>query len=329
MGGFAAPFGGGQLNVAASNFAKMYRNNQMVGDLLAPRVAMDRQAFQYVIHDRSNFRLDQQTLRAPGDAPQTIRSAFSTGRYFCMSHALSADIPFETEQYGLGFGFSEIAKGTQFVMDKLQLDREVYLANLVLTAGSTPNTLALAGAAMWDQATSTPIQNVEDAKAVVRSSGVQANILLLSDNTFTALQTNPQIIARTAYKDNYAPAVTLDLLSAVFNIKCVLASAVIIDKNNVASWVWGQSAVLAYSQEVANQMDISACKTFVWSKADSTVDGYGVIVEPKYPLASKSTLVSADWYWDIRVTGPETLFTFTNTCTAIAPAAIAAPAANF
>ena len=45
----------GSLNVALSNFAKEFRNNAFVGDLIAPRVPVERQSFQYVIFDRSDM----------------------------------------------------------------------------------------------------------------------------------------------------------------------------------------------------------------------------------------------------------------------------------
>ena len=98
--------------------------------------------------------------------------------------------------------------------------------------------------------------------------------------------------------------VDIDKLSSVLGIKCVRASAVVVDKNDNVSFAWGQTATLAYVQEVSDQQDISSCKTFVWSGAPETVDGYGVIVEPKYPLATKTTIVSSDWYWDVQVTAP-------------------------
>lgn len=331
MGAFATPLAVGGLNVAASNYAKAYRNNMLMGDTLAPRVNMDRQTFQYVVHDRSAMRLDSSGLRAPGAAPQQVRSSFSVAPYFCKSHAFQADIPYETEQTGLGYGFSEIIKAVGNVQSKLLLEREVYLANLVTNLANVPNGQALAGANMWDSyltgGVSQPVENVEAAKAIVRQSGVQANLLILSDPTYVALQDNPTIIERFKYTTK--GAITLDDLSTVFGIKTVVASAVSLDKNNVVSWVWGESAVLACVQDVSDQQDISALKTFVWTAAPDTVDGYGVITEPKHPLSSKSTLVSSDWYWDVRITAPETLYTFTNTCAAPVMVAVPAPVANY
>jgi Ca2+-binding RTX toxin-like protein len=312
MGGFAATPLGGQLNVAVSNFAKAYRNNAMIGDMLAPRVPVDRQSFQYLIHGRDGLRLDGSTLRAPGNAPRTIRSSFSLDTYFTKSHALAAEIPFETEQLAQGYGFSEIQKAAQQVMDKLLLDREVTLAGLVAGAGTT---VALSGTSMWDNAASTPIQDVTKARATVRQSGTEASVLILGDPVADALLTNAQIVARFV---NSVPGVAIDMdgLSRVLGIKCVRASAIQVDKGDAVSFVWGQTATLAVVNAVSSQQDLSSVKTFTWTAAPDTVDGYGVITEPKYPLSAKATLVSSDWYWDMKITAPETLYTFSNACAA-------------
>jgi hypothetical protein len=315
MGGFAATFGGGALNVAAANIAKSYTNNDLVGDLLAPRVSMDRQTFQYVVHDRSAMRLDGSDLRAPGDPARTIRSSFSTAPYFCKSHARAAEIPFELEQYGQGFGFSQIAKATTTVMDKLLLGREVAVAAAAAGAGTT---VALSGTSMFDNASSSPIEGFTQARSIARQSGVEANLAILGSPVVDALVNNAEIIERVKYT---FPGGTIDninmsQLSAVLGIRCVRAAAVQVDKNDAVSYVWGQNVVIAYVQPVSSQADLSSLKTFTWSAAPDTAEGYGVIVEPKYPLSTKTTLVSTDWYYDIRVTAPETLFTYTNCCAA-------------
>ena len=325
MGGFAAPYGGGSLNVAAANFAKSYRNNALVGDLLAPRVSMDRQTFQYVIHGRDGMRLEGSTLRAPAAAPRTVRSAFSTDTYFCKSHALAAEVAFETEQYGQGFGFSQIQKATRTVMDKLLLDREAALAALVLGAGTT---VALSGTTMWDNASSTPYEDITKARATVRQSGVEANILILGDPVADALLTNAELRDRVKYTLS-GGILDMDSLSRILNIRCVRASAIQVDDSNVVKFVWGQQAVLAYVQTVSDQEDISSVKTFTWSVAPDTVDGYGVIVEPKLPLSTKAQIVSTDWYWDQKVTAPETLYAFTNCCAAPTYVSLPAPATGY
>lgn len=312
MGSFALGPQSGVLNVAVSNFAKTYSNPKggLIGDQLAPRVSMMKQVSQFVIHGRDGMRLDGDDLRAPGAAPRAIRSSFSTAFYNCKSHARMAEVPLESEQWALGFGFSQQAKASQQVLDLLLLSREVYLANLAAGAGTT---VALSGTSMWDNASSTPIHDVTYAKSIARQSGVAANLLVLGDPVADALLVNPQIVARFV---NTEPGVPIDMdgLSRVLSIKCVRASAIQVDKNDAVSFVWGQTATLAYVQEASDQNDLSSFKTFVWDGAPDTVSGYSVMVEPKYPLSSRASIISADWYWDIQNTAPETTYTFTNCC---------------
>jgi hypothetical protein len=331
MGGFAPSLPVGTLNVALSNYAKEFRNNMLVGDMLAPRVPVARQSFQYLVFDRSNQRLDRQTLRAPGAIPQSDRMSYSALPYFCQSHALRAKIPYEQEQYALGLGFSEKQAATRRLMDKLALDRENYIAQLLFTAGNVTNTMALAGNAMFDSYlggnTSQPTQVIEYGKSVVRQSGVEANALILSDPVITALVNNPIIVQRFQYTKG--GAIGLDELSTVFGIKCYRAAAVALNDVNAASYIWGTNAVLAYVQDATSQQDLSGLKTFDWTAAPETVGGYGVLEFPEPNLDAKADIISVDWYWDTRITAQETLFTFTNCVAAPTMAAIAAPGVGY
>lgn len=328
MGAFTPAMPVGTLNVALSNFMKSYRNNAMMASILAPRVPVDRQSFQYVVFDRSNQRNDRQTLRAPGAVPQSVRMTYGVAPYFCKSHALRGDVPFESEQYAMGLGFSEQQKLVQFLTDRIDLDVELNVANLVTNPANVSNTQALSGTSMWDNygGASHPIAVVESAKAVIRQAGVDPNALILSDPVATALINHPDIIDR--FKYTMPGAITLEQLSQVFGVKVYRASALVLDKNNVASWVWGETAILAYVQDVTSQSDISALKTFDWTGAPGTVGGYGVLEFPDPNLDAKTNIASVDRYYDIRITAQETLYTFTG-CTAVpAMGAIAPPVAG-
>jgi hypothetical protein len=256
--------------------------------------------------------------------------SYSVAPYMCKSHALEAVIPFEQEQYTLGLGFSERQKATQRLINKINLDRENYIAQLVLNSANlaTSNYLALAGTSMWDNYTgvSHPILVIDQAKAQLRQSGIQDTdmVLILSDPTYVALQNHPDMIERFKYT-NAGGNIGLDQMSSVFRVKVVLASAISLSNTNVASFVWGQSAVLCHAQNATSQQDISALKTFVWTAAPDSVDGYGVIEFPNPHLSAKSTIVSVDWYWDTRVTAQETIFVIANTCAAPTMEAIAPP----
>ena len=327
MGAFVGNMPIGTLNVALSNFAKEFRNNAFVGDLIAPRVPVDRQSFQYVIFDRSNMRLDRQTLRAPGDRPQTDRFNYSVAPYMCQSRALEAKIPYESEAYGLGLGFSTKQKATQRLIDKINLDREVQLATLVTTAANVPNNTALAGASMWDPAAGGhPIPVVDAAKSLLRQAGLQDSemMFVLSDPVVVALCNHPDIIDRFKYT-NPGGNISLDQLSSVFRVKCVQASAISLDKTNTASWVWGVNALLCHAQPATSMQDISFAKTFTWTSAPETTEGYGVMEWPSPHRSEKADYLAVDWYWDLRITATEAAYLFTNCVAAPSMGAIPAP----
>jgi hypothetical protein len=326
MGSFAPNLPVGTLNVALSNYAKEFRNNALVGDLIAPRVPVARQSFQYVVFDRSNQRLDRQTLRAAGDIPQSDRMTYSVAPYFAKSRALRAVVPYEQEQYALGLGFSEKQAATRRLIDKLNLDRENTIAQLVTNTANVTNNTTLSGTSMWDNygGASHPIPVVQAAKDLIKQSGVQANTLILSTPVVTALLNHPDILDRFKYT-NPTGNISLSQLTSVLGVNCIEAAAIALDKGNNASLVWGESALLCYVQPASSEQDLSALKTFDWTAAPETVGGYGVLEFPDPNLDAKADIISVDWYWDTRITAAETMYLFAGCVQVPTMGAIAAP----
>ena len=150
MGGFAGLMPVGALNVALSNFAKEFTNNALVGDYFAPKAPVARQSFQYVGWNRDNWRVPGSTLRAPGDRPTSTRRSYSVAPFMCQSHALESFVPFESETYGLGLGFSTKKALTKQLIDQIHLDREVRIVNMLMSAANYPNAVSLVAANQFD-----------------------------------------------------------------------------------------------------------------------------------------------------------------------------------
>lgn len=331
MGGFVGTMPVGTLNVALSNYAKQFRNNAFVGELVCPRVPVVRQSFQYVVWNRDDMRVPGNTQRAPGARPVTTRRSYSAKPYMCVSHALSGDVPRETEAYGLGLGFSTKQQLTKQLMNQLNLDREVAIANMVLSTANFPNGTSLSGESMWDSyitnpsndtietVTSNPIVEVDTYKQMLRQAGIQDSemVLILSDPVATVVRNHPWIVDR--FKFTNAPGgVTNDMLKGVFGVgQVVQASGIQLSENNTPSWIWGSHAFLGYASQAPSMEDVSCAKTFVWAGGqnengnvlpgpENTVDGYGVIEFPDPYLDSKKDWISADWYYGLEVTAVET-----------------------
>jgi hypothetical protein len=337
MGGYTALQPVGSLNVALSNYAKEFRDDQvpLVGDLICPNVPVERQSFQYVIWDRSNLKLPGSTLRAPGDPPQTIRRDYSADTYFCRSHALEGEIPFEAEAYAAGLGFSDRAHLTKDLIGRIRLSRENEIATSALSGQSFPNTLTLAGTNMWDTYltnptgdTSNPFEDVENAKEQLRRATVpdELMVLILSSPVVKVLVNHPLIVDRLKYT-NTVGYIDVDKLSAALGVKCVRAGAQMATLDGQLEWVWGNNAFMGFAQKNPTRQDISCMKTFTWAGgkgpgegggtmdypgAPSTVDGYGVLEWLDPHLSKKTYWQSVDWYYDIKVTASETGFPILN-----------------
>lgn len=319
MGAYVGPSLAGSLNVALSNYAKEFRNNALVGELVSPRVPVDRQSFQYVVWNRDDQRVPAaSTYRAPGARPTTVRRSYSVAPYACKSHALEGFVPVESEAYGLGLGFSTKQALAKQLINQINLDREVLIANTILNTTNFPNGVTLSGSSMWDPtAGGHPITAVESYKAELRQAGIQDSdmVLILSDPVVTALLTHPDIVDRIKFW-NVQVGINIDMLSRAFNVKCVQASAIVLSDTNAASFVWGVNSVLAYAQPAPSQEDVSCMKTFTWMNAPDTVEGYGTLEWPDAHLSTKRWWESVDWYYDVRITATETAIPILNCCAA-------------
>ncbi len=222
-------------------------------------------------------------------------------------------------------------------MSQLNLDHEVASANLLLNTANFSNGITLSSTSMWDVYPSTPetgsdgshpIPVIDSFKALLRQAGIQDSqmALLLSDPVFVKLRNHPDLIDRFKFT-NAAGSLSIEQLSSVFGVEVIVASGVQLDKGNNASYIWGNHAFLGYAQAAPTEADVSCAKTFVWAGGQdqngnvlpgpaNTVDGYGVIEFPDPFLDSKKDWISADWYYDQRVTAIETGIPILNAVTA-------------
>jgi hypothetical protein len=337
MGGYVGLMPAGALNTALSNFAKEFADDDvpLAGDRIFPKVPVDRQSYQYVIWDRQNLRVPGSTLRAPGGGATEIRRSYSTDTYFCRSHALKGKVPFESEAYGEGLGFSTKQHLTGDLIGRIRRARENEIATMALSTTNFPNGVTLSGGAQWDSYITTPANDTEANvtshpvvamtayKAILRQAAVPDNlmVLILSDPVAQALENHPDLIERFKFT-NPSGNISLDQMASAFGLQpgnVVRASAITMNQDNVSSYIWGANAFLGYSKPNPDREDVSCGKTFVWAGgkgpggggsampgAPGTIDGYGVLewIDPE--LDTKTYIQSVDWYYGLKVTAVET-----------------------
>lgn len=294
----------GKIDVALSQFAQLYRNNQFVAELLFPRVEVQRQSDFFWQYGRENQALRENTLRAPGSAAERIQQTLSKTKYNSVDHALARLIPDEERGNFMGGDLEQWI--TQTLMDKLFLDEENNAATIATNTANYAgtNSVTLAGPSQWsDLQNSTPITDVETAKSQIRQVGQEANLMIIGDPVYQKLRVHPAIVQRLVYTKG--GQVTLQDLAAIFGIdRVVLASAVKLD-NAIpanANFVWGKNVVLAYAQPNPSPADVSFGKTFVWTQAPGTVGGFATEIARETPASKKADELATHFYYGQVVT---------------------------
>jgi hypothetical protein len=312
----------GRLNMALSNYAKGYRNNQLVTDLLFPRLPVKRRTDRYWVFGREAQQLTNNTLRAPGSPSERISWALSTDNYFTPSHALSDVVPDEEKSdYSIG----DLNQASVDVLQqKLMLDREARAVALATNpANYKGNSLALSSGSMWSNAASDPISDIETAKTSILTTGSPANLLVLGRATIVALRKHPVVVDH--FKYTAGGVVTVQQLATLFGVDQVVEAAAVKDNGDgTQTFLWGNVAILAYvdktqlaagvigQEGLVGPKTICFGKSFVWTSAPLTIDGYGVVIGRHPDVTAKADIVGVDWYSDEKLTAPEAGFLFTN-----------------
>jgi hypothetical protein len=316
----------GHLDMALSNYAKGFRNADLITDLLFPRLPVSRQSDKYWVFGKENLQLTEQTLRATGTPAQQTKFSLSTGNYFCPSHALESVVADE-ERMAYTVGDLNM-DAVQLNQDKIMLDREFRamqkVTNTANYAGS--NTIALSGAAQWDQATSTPLAIASIARTVVaQQCSVKINTLVLAFDVAEALRNNAALLARFQY-NVITGALSDQQLATVFNVDKVVVGGAVTNNpiTGISSFIWSNFALFCYvtptvgaagvigAEGSVGPKQLSYGKSFTWTGAPQTVDGYGVLVARHPQVSAKSDIVSVDWYSTEELTAPEAGYLVTN-----------------
>lgn len=332
----------GYLQMDLSNYAKGVRLGDDPTDFVFPRVPVLRQTDAYPISGREILQRDAQTLREPGTPAGEIRFAMSRDTYFASSRALQASIPDERRATWAG----DINQYTSRLLQQKILHDRSYRAMLKVTNPAnfaSGNTLALSGPSQWDQSTSDPLGVGKKARTVIaKGVAVRPNNLLLGFDVAEALRVNTQLLARFQYT-TVTGQLTDQQLAQIFGVDRVLVGSTVtapagapaavynplvntpntFDWSNFALFFYsdpagvGPAGVIDPTKPVGSEgamgwSDVSFGKSFTWTQAPGTVDGYGVLTWRNPMASAKAEMVSVDWYSDEKITGADAGFLVTN-----------------
>ena len=198
-------------------------------------------------------------IRAPGTNTKRITLNIKGKTYTIVQKSVEIPISRELlreadEMRALNVGaypeVSQMAMST--ISDILALDYELDAAELLSNAATYPtgNVITLTGSALWSDDDSKPIDDIRDAKTIIRkATGVDPDTLTLGAPVYERLCRHPQILAGLG--SNAVKVVTDDYLKQILGVsKIVVGKTVWVNEKSVAADVWGDMALLSYSPAI-------------------------------------------------------------------------------
>lgn len=294
------------IDAALVNVSVAYKNPAYIASALAPEVPVRKQSDYYFIYDseRESMRATDDQ-RAPGAEANEVNFHLSSDRYYCDDHALESAIPDE-ERANADPAIQPDIDRVEFLTNKILLNQEINLANLITTSSSISNE-TLSGTDQWDDFTnSDPVLEVEAHKADIQSAAqVMPNTLVLPYEVYTKVRFHPKVTDKVQYSG--VPVVSEDILAQVFDVERVLVPRAF---NNTAapgqspslSYIWGKNALLCYVPPRAGLKQIALAYSFIWSQAAGTVQGR--LVEMWHENRRKADMIRVQKYYDQKLIAP-------------------------
>lgn len=272
------------------SLAFMQGAENFVADRVFPVVSSTKQSDLYFTYDRGEFNRDEMEERAPATESAGGTYTIGTDSYFARVRAYHRDIP-DQVRANADDPISLDREASEYVTLKGLIKREVTWNAQYFTAGDpgdtwtfdTDGAVARSGSfdptsaanndlLYWNDAASTPIEDVREGKRyVLESTGFEPNKLTLGKAVYDALLDHPDIVARLDRGQTSGPAMAnRDSLAALFEVDEILVMKAIQNTaakgaTNSHSFIGGSNGMLTYSPASPGLMTPSAGYTFSWT----------------------------------------------------------------
>lgn len=245
-----------------------------------PVVPVLRKTDSYYKWDREDFFRVEAAERAPGTLAEVGGMTIATDSYNCKEYAIAANV-IDAIRDNADNELDLDAAATRYVGSQLLLKREKVWTTAYFKTGVWTGTTAggditgVPGAPganqikQWDQATSTPIEDLRIAIVNMQEKTTyRPNTLVLGPRVWAKLQDHAEFLERIKYTQK--GVVSTDLLAGLLGIdKVVVGQAVENTAKQGATGVYaffqGKAALLLYAAPAPALMAPSAGYIFAWT----------------------------------------------------------------
>lgn len=258
----------------------MQSADAFVADRVFPNIPVMKQSDIYFKYDRSYFNRDDMKKRAPATESSGSGYGVSRDTYYCDKWDHHHDVPDE-RRANSDDPLNPDREATLLCSQKAMIRREKawvtnYFAGSIWTGGDVDGVAGVPGASevkQWNDAASTPIEDVEDGKsAVLEGSGFEPNVLVVGYPVWRQMKHHPDIVDRVKYGQTApGPArVTLEAVAALLELDRIMVMKAVENTaaegaTEASAFIGGKKALLAYAAPSPGLMIPSAGYTFSWT----------------------------------------------------------------
>lgn len=255
--------------------------SNFIADSVFPNIPVTKQSDRYYTYDRGFFNRDEMQVRAPGtETAGTHYSVDNTPTYFAPIYGIHHDID-DQRRSNSDSPLEPDREATMIVTHKGMIKREKLWVSKFFVGGIwTSDVDGVASGEnnattfrQWNDASSTPIENVRAAKTtVLQRTGIEPNTLVIGQQVLDALSDHPDIVDRVKYGNTPGGPADIDVqdLQRLFKVPRVLVMKAVENTaaegaTNSHSFIGGKKALLCYAAPAPGLMVPTAGYTFSWT----------------------------------------------------------------
>lgn len=274
------------IDTLLSNVSIQYANepSSYVADKVFPILSVKKQSDKIAQYSKDNMFRDEAKQRAPLTESEGSGFGVDTpATYYCDRYGIHQDLA-NDDIDGADSPYDLRKDATRVCIEKLKLRREIMFASTYFTAGvwdndlqgqtDTPTTNQFL---CWDQSSSTPLEDIDGAKLLVRlATGSQPNVLLVSERVHTTLKRHSDI--RDMYKYTSSESLTPELLAKAFEVDQYLVAKAVKATNNegattsLAYTLDQYGALLVYAAPKPSKYQITGGYIIQWNRPRNNND---------------------------------------------------------
>lgn len=274
--------------------AYMQALTKFQADNLCPIMPSDKRSNSFFKFSKEYWFRDEMKKRGVGAPAPRAGYGITTDSFECQLYAVAKQID-DQVRVNEDTPLNSDRNAMQFITRIERMNREKSFKAACWNTGiwstditgntSTSAIVASSTLKQWDQATSTPIDDMAVLKTVMeKSTGFTPNVMAVGADVWARLVTNAQILDRiSGGTTNASPAmVTKQLVAQMFELdEFIVLSAV---ENTAAegatfsgSYIFGKQGLLMYRDTTPGIETVTACRTITWQQYAGNANGTRIL----------------------------------------------------